>query len=106
MENGQLKEGIKRRIGMAELYRDLLLSNITEAMKICLNGVLTMIESHNAQVPFGKFASKQSVIGTFQATSECIEGKFNDAFADLIVDLERAVEEYDNENEISHRTRV
>ena len=93
-----LEEGTARRVQMSELYRDLTISAVNESLKSGLQSVLKMLEGHNIQVGPGNFASKQAIIACFQNVAEDVEGKLNDAFAELIIDLQRGLKEYEHES--------
>jgi|SRR5215475_10889773 len=93
-----LEEGTKRRIVMTELYRDLVLSSVNESMSSFLSSLLKLVDSHNSFAPYGKLASKQSIISMAQDVTEEMEGKITDGCADIIVDLQRALEEYEHES--------
>ena len=87
------QDDYERSIRIAKLYRDMVLSVITEAMKNYASGGVNLIIEHNKTAPPGKYASKCSFLSTLRSIAEVTEGAINDVSADLIVDLQRAREE-------------
>lgn len=87
------REDVEREVAIIELSRDFLLSAISESVKLWLQNALAMVQHHNDYASPIKRVNKQSFIGTLHAIIEVNEGAINDLTADLIIDLQRGVED-------------
>lgn len=84
---------IEKEQEQLDIYEHLALSAIAEVIKLYTQGVLAIIANHNESVPITKTANRHSFIGTIQGIYEEIELAMNDLNADVKWDLEKAIEE-------------